>query len=127
MHYLSKNSYAYGDDVSSSIGGPKNIRRRGEGDAAEVLRHFDCIDLIPMGRLAFEDIDKAQALELGMGDEIEWCNGGNSDPSRATSTIGSFLCRFPFELDFSETSGEEEEGFRVVEILRIVSRGVEGF
>ena len=51
--------------------------------------------------------------------EAEWCDGMDSDPSRATR----FLCRFLCELDFLETSGEEEDGFRTVEIIRLVSTG----
>ena len=120
---------SYGDKLSSDIGSSIKTRRRGEGDAIEeVLRRFDCVDLIPTGGLAFEEIDGAQTFELRAGDEIEWCNGVDLDPSRATSTIGNFLCRSLSELDFPETTEEEEDGFRVVEILRIASRlKVEGF
>ena len=63
-------------------------------------------------------------MQLGAGSVAYRCNGVDSDPSRETSTIGSF---FPCELDFSETSEEEGDDFRVVEIRGIISRGVEGF
>jgi len=78
---VDKSITSYGDNSASDIGGAIKIRRRGEGDAVEeVLRRFDCVDLIPTGRLAFEEIDGAQTFELRTGDEIEWCNGVDSDP-----------------------------------------------
>lgn len=90
-----------------------------------MLRRFVCIGLIPTGRLAFEDIDGEQAFGLRAGDEIEWCNGVDSDPSRATPTIGGFLCRSTCELDLPGTSEKEEDGIRVDGILMVGSREVE--
>ena len=125
---MARSITSYGDNLSSDIRGPIKTRRRGEGDVAEVLHWFDCIDFIPTERLTFKEIDGAKAFELRTGDEIEWRDGVDSNPSRATtSTIGRFLYRFPCELDSPETSGKEEDDFRVVKILGIASRGVEGF